>query len=55
MFSIRDGALLRTCCGERLLIEPWGRDALRVRSTMQADFGQERLTHSEKFSKMSCV
>ena len=41
MFSIRDGALLRTCCGERLLIEPWGRDALRVRSTMQADFAQE--------------
>lgn len=41
MFSIRGGALLRTCGGERLLIEPWGRDALRVRSTMQADFGQE--------------
>ena len=41
MFSIRDGALLRTCCSERLLMEPWGRDALRVRSTMQADFGQE--------------
>jgi alpha-D-xyloside xylohydrolase len=41
MFSVRDGALLRTCCGERLLVEPWGTDALRVRSTMHADFDRE--------------
>jgi alpha-D-xyloside xylohydrolase len=41
MFSIRDGALLRMCCGERLLVEPWGTDALRVRSTMHAGFDRE--------------
>ena len=41
MFIARDGALLRTCCGERLLVEPWGTDALRVRSTMHADFDRE--------------
>jgi alpha-D-xyloside xylohydrolase len=41
MFSVKDGALLRTCCGERLLVEPWGTDALRVRSTMHADFDRE--------------
>jgi alpha-D-xyloside xylohydrolase len=41
MFLARDGALLRTCCGERLLIEPWGIDALRVRSTMHPDFDPE--------------
>ena len=41
MFIARDGALLRTCCGERLLVEPWGTDALRVRSTMHADFDGE--------------
>ncbi|MBV8224155.1 MAG: glycoside hydrolase family 31 protein [Verrucomicrobia bacterium] len=41
MFLARDGALLRTCCGERLLIEPWGMDALRVRSTMHPDFDPE--------------
>ena len=38
MFKIEDGALLRTCDSERLLLEPWGPDALRIRSTMQADF-----------------
>jgi alpha-D-xyloside xylohydrolase len=41
MFSVKDGALLRTCSGERLLVEPWGTDALRVRSTMRPDFGRE--------------
>ena len=37
MFSVIDGTLLRTCCGERLLVEPWGADALRVRSTVHTD------------------
>src|SRR5437016_1021753 len=41
MFSVRDGALLRMCCGERLLVEPWGTDALRVRSTMHPSFDHE--------------
>jgi len=41
MLTVKDGALLRTCCGERLLVEPWGSDALRVRCTMHADFDQE--------------
>jgi len=36
MFSIENGGLLRTFAGERLLIEPWGKDALRVRGTMYA-------------------
>ena len=41
MFRIKDGGLLRTRCGERLLVESWGPDALRVRSTMHPDFGTE--------------
>ena len=41
MFLAKDGTLLRTCYGERLLVEPWGPDALRVRSTMLADFDRE--------------
>jgi alpha-D-xyloside xylohydrolase len=41
MFLAINGALLRTCYGERLLVEPWGPDALRVRSTMHADFDRE--------------
>lgn len=35
LFSIRDGALEARRQGETLRIEAWGRDALRVRSTMQ--------------------
>jgi alpha-D-xyloside xylohydrolase len=41
MFSVKDGGLLRAYCGERLLVEPWGKDALRVRSTMYAGFDRE--------------
>src|SRR5271166_174293 len=41
MFSIENGGLLRTFAGERLLIEPWGKDALRVRGTMYAKFDAE--------------
>jgi alpha-D-xyloside xylohydrolase len=41
MFSVIDGGLLRAYCGERLLVEPWGKDALRVRSTMHAGFDRE--------------
>jgi alpha-D-xyloside xylohydrolase len=41
MFSVKDGGLLRSHCGERLLVEPWGTDALRVRSTMHAGFDRE--------------
>ena len=41
MFSVENGALLRTYAGERLLIEPWGEDALRVRGTMYAELDRE--------------
>jgi alpha-D-xyloside xylohydrolase len=40
MFSIENGALLRIFAGERLLIEPWGQDGLRVRATMYPGFDQ---------------
>lgn len=33
-----DRRLVRSCCGERLMIEAWGTDALRVRCTHEADF-----------------
>jgi alpha-D-xyloside xylohydrolase len=41
MFSIENGGLLRTFAGESLLIEPWGKDALRVRGTMYPKFDAE--------------
>ena len=37
-FSIDNGALLAKRAGEILRIEPWGKDALRVRSTMLGKF-----------------
>ena len=36
MFHQEDNALVREFAGERLVIEPWGRGGLRVRSTMRA-------------------
>ena len=41
MFTVENGALLRRFARESLLIEPWGQDALRMRGTMYAEFGQE--------------
>ena len=37
-FENRDGALVCKTGGETLRIEPWGKDSLRVRATMLADF-----------------
>ena len=42
MEFIRDGnALVCRRLGETLRLEPWGRDALRVRATMGEDFDPE--------------
>jgi alpha-D-xyloside xylohydrolase len=41
MFSVENGGLLRIFGGERLIIEPWGQDALRLRCTMRPDFDRE--------------
>ena len=35
--EIKDNALLFRRLGETLRIEPWGRDSLRVRSTMESE------------------
>src|SRR5580704_9163614 len=48
MFSVENGALLRTYAGERLLIEPWGEDALRVRGTMYAELDREHWALDEE-------
>jgi alpha-D-xyloside xylohydrolase len=35
IFTNQSGALIARRMGETLRIEPWGRDSLRVRATMQ--------------------
>ena len=37
-FSKEDGCLVVKGNGEKLRIEPWGKDAFRVRSTMYPEF-----------------
>ena len=37
-FAIEEGALVFYHNGERTRIEAWGKDSLRVRSTMQGKF-----------------
>ena len=41
MFHRENSSLFREFAGERLVIEPWGKDGLRVRSTMRRDFEEE--------------
>ena len=41
MFHQQNNALVREYAGETLVIEPWGKDSLRVRSTMRATFEGE--------------
>jgi alpha-D-xyloside xylohydrolase len=41
MFSLENGSLAREYAGEKLVIEPWGKDGLRVRSTMLPAFEGE--------------
>ena len=41
MFSLENGSLAREYAGEKLVIEPWGKDGLRVRSTMRPAFEGE--------------
>jgi alpha-D-xyloside xylohydrolase len=50
MFVVKDRSLVREFAGEKLAIEPWGKDSLRVRSTMSASFGDENwaLLRSER-------
>jgi len=38
-----NGQLVREYAGEKLVIEPWGKDALRIRSTMEPAFETEDL------------
>ena len=49
MLYRENNALVREFAGEKLIIEPWGRDSLRVRSTMRAAFEDEdwALLHSD--------
>ena len=52
MLYRENNALVREFAGEKLIIEPWGRDSLRVRSTMRAaledeDWALLRGDHSE--------
>ena len=41
MFILENGSLAREYAGEKLVIEPWGKDGLRVRSTMRPAFEGE--------------
>jgi alpha-D-xyloside xylohydrolase len=41
MFHRENSSLVREYAGEKLVIEPWGNDSLRVRSTMRRDFEEE--------------
>jgi alpha-D-xyloside xylohydrolase len=41
MFHRKNGSLVREFAGEKLVIEPWGKDSLRVRSTMRRAFEEE--------------
>ena len=41
MFSLENGSLVREYVGEKLVIEPWGKDGLRVRCTMRPAFEGE--------------
>ena len=41
MFHRENSSLVREYAGEKLVIEPWGKDSLRVRSTMRRDFEEE--------------
>ncbi|MBV9488325.1 MAG: glycoside hydrolase family 31 protein [Verrucomicrobia bacterium] len=41
MFHQQNSSLVREFAGETLVIQPWGKDGLRVRSTMRASFEDE--------------
>jgi len=41
MFDRENSSLVREYAGEKLIIEPWGKDSLRVRSTMRPAFDDE--------------
>ena len=41
MFDREKSSLVREYAGEKLIIEPWGKDSLRVRSTMRPAFEDE--------------
>jgi alpha-D-xyloside xylohydrolase len=41
MFHQEDSSLVREYAGETLVIQPWGKDSLRVRSTMRPGFENE--------------
>ena len=49
-FEIKENALIAKKGGETLIIEPWGKDSLRVRSTMFNDVTRNNwaLTESPK-------
>jgi len=50
MFHRENSSLVREYAGEKLVIEPWGNDSLRVRSTMRRDFEEDEwaLLQSER-------
>ena len=50
MFHQENSSLVREYAGEKLVVEPWGKDSLRVRSTMGPAFEDEEwaLIHRER-------
>ena len=54
-FIQENGALICKRQGETLRIEPWGRDALRVRATMFPDFSGQDWALTEKHPHQEAV
>ncbi len=53
-FSQQNGTLIGKRQGETLRIEPWGRDSLRIRSTMYPDFTGNNWALTEKVDAITC-
>ncbi len=51
MFKDQDGKLLYSCDGEKVLIEAWGENALRVRSTKNRNFTENNGALYEEVAK----
>ena len=50
-FEKENGALVFYHNGEKLMIEPWGKDSLRVRSTKLGKFTENRWALTEEPAK----
>ena len=50
MLRRENNSLVREYAGERLVIEPWGKDSLRVRSTMRPGLRRPRLGAGSRVS-----